>query len=694
MAQLWNFKMKPDDIPGESGEKSCFDYFKTRPHRHLVRELIQNSMDVPAEKASVKEPVSVSVEQLEIPVSDFPALITDLIPRLEACSRACMENANGRDPYKSKVEYLKNIGFSLPCLRVSDFHTTGMDYSTEIGKQSKFKAGVRLMGASHKSNGRAGGSYGMGKTVGFVASQINAVYYSTMTEDGDCYAEGIVRLCEHIINNVEYSGDAFYDGKEGRQPDCGTEIPELFRRTKSGTDVNVLGYTPTETEKMEMKQEILRSFWRAIMDEELVVTMFGETFNAETLPGLMEKYFEGTAYEYDVKGSNSLIKRYNPKPYYKHCVKSEEDEQHFLFQANSEEYPTLGSAKLYIYKDASIIDNTDDRIVCMRDKKMAIEVRKPNTRKGFYGVFICDGAGSETLRFMENVTHDKWDINKAKELGADIQNKAALIDAEINRFITESVKQIFPESENQEYSIPAMNQFLIGRGTSTTNNGASSTGKQGDDDVQQAITTIASGIKQNRVSAQKIGRLVIRRKGGSKKKKKRKDTPEEMFTPIDQPVNPQTPPTDNPTHEPTVKPDDPNTNPSTGGSVKDPNNPSEGQIGKLSPQGTHSKKKSGRHAEDIEAAFRVVPIMDDYGLTHRIIINSDDNYTSCSMVVMVSGEEKDSSLEFHPLDSNLKLTGAHRNIVSGFNLVKGKNIIDIKFIDEDYHSLTIKAYEN
>ena len=53
MAQLWNFKKKPDDIPGESGEKSCFDYFKTRPHRHLVRELIQNSMDVPAEKANL-----------------------------------------------------------------------------------------------------------------------------------------------------------------------------------------------------------------------------------------------------------------------------------------------------------------------------------------------------------------------------------------------------------------------------------------------------------------------------------------------------------------------------------------------------------------------------------------------------------------------------------------------------------------
>ena len=694
MAQLWNFKAKPEDLPGDSGEQSCFDYFKTKPHRHLVRELIQNSMDVPAEVTSVGEPIMVSVNSLEIPMEQFPSLITDLIPRLEACSNACQKNANGRDPYKSKADYLRNIGILLPCLRISDYNTTGMDYNSEKGVQCKFKAGVRLMGASHKSNGRAGGSYGWGKTVGFVASEINAVYYSTMTELGDFYGEGIIRLCEHTIDNEEYKGDAFFDGHEGYTPDCGDEIPDIFKRKKPGTDVNILGYSPSETEKLEMKQEILRSFWRAIMDKELVVSMFGEEFNAASLPALMEKYFEGTVNEYDIKGSNSLIKRYNPKPYFKHCVENNEDGQHFVFEASSEDYPIMGSAKLYIYKDATIVDHTDDRIVCMRDKKMAIEVYKPNSRKGYYGVFLCDGIGSETLRLMENVTHDKWDINKVSELSEEIKQKAEAIVEERERFIRTSIKELFPESDNQEYSIPAMNQYLISLGASiNSNSGASVTGQQGTADVQQAITTITSGIKQNRVSARKIGRLVVRRKGGSKKRKNRKVEAEDSFTPINQPVNPQNQKPENPQNG-THAPSETQTHTSNGGSVTDPKNHTEGQLGRLSPQGTHSRKKSGRHAEDIEAVFRVVPIMDDYGLTHRIIINSDANYTSCSMVVMVSGEEKDSALEFHPIDSSLKVTGSQKNIVSGFNLVKGKNIIDLKFIDEDYHSLTIKAYEN
>ncbi len=691
MAQVWNFKHVAEDRPGESGEKSCFDYFKSSPHRHLIRELIQNSMDVPAEVISVGEPVFVSLEPFEISAESFTSLVADLIPRMEACSRACIENSHGRDPYKSKVDYLRNIGLLLPCLRVSDYNTTGMDYKQ--GEPSKFKAGVRLMGASNKSTGRAGGSYGLGKTVGFVASNINAVYYSTMTEQGEKYGEGIIRLCQHKINNEEYDGDAFFDGHEGFRPDYDSEIPEIFRRKKPGTDVNILGYTPSENEIVEMKQEVLRSFWRAIMDKELIVSVYGEVFDALSLPGLMEKYFESPSCDYDIKGSNSLIRRYNPKPYYKHCVEDVEDNRHFIFEASSERYPTLGSAKLYVYKDAAIIDHTDDRVVCMRDKKMAIEVRKPNTRKGYYGVFICDGIGSETLRFMENVTHDKWDVAKTKELGEEIYQKAEFIDCEIDSFIADSIRQLFPESDNQEYAIPAMSQYLIGTGVSMgSNNGMSGTGEQGQDEVQHAITTIATGFKQNRVSAQKIGRVVVRRKGGSKKKKKIVKPTQETYTPIDQPTNPQSHSQESPSQNSQTTPTNQSTN--TSSSVNDPKNPTDGQLGRLSAQGSHHKKKSGRHAEDIPAVFRVVPIMDDYGLIHRIIINSDANYTSCSLVVMVSGEEKDSSIEFYTIDPALQVTGTNKNIISGFNLVKGKNIIDIKFIDEDYHSLTIKAYEN
>lgn len=691
MAQIWNFPQKPGNKPGESGEKSGFDDFKAKPHRHLVRELIQNSMDAPAEVHNIGEPICISVDQINIPVAELPTLIQDLKPRMDACSKACQQNMNGRDPYRLKLDYLKENNLFLPCVRISDFNTTGMDYSPEQGVQTPFQAGVRTMGASHKNNRRAGGSYGKGKTVGFVASQINAVYYSTMTEEGKLYGEGVIRLCDHIIDGVEYYGDAFFDGQEGMRPDTGQDIPSIFRRSEPGTDVVVLGYSLHDAETLEMKQEILRSFWRAILDNELKVVFLGEVFDANTLPELMEKYFSGENSEYDVKKTNSLIKVYNPKPYFKHCVEGFDDGAHYLFQAANNQYPVLGSAKLYVYKDASIIEHTDDRIVCMRDKKMAIEVRKTNTRKGFYGVFICDGDGSEILRLMENVTHDKWDRSMVKELGGEMYQKALTIEEEIKTFITNAINYIFPETEDQEYAIPSLNNYVIGSGGSVNSSQAtSSTGESGNAEVLQAVTTTSSGIKLNRVTAQKIGRLVVRRKGGVKKKTKRQTETVESYSPIVQPVN-------NPNTTQTSS--NPNTTsstniPSSSESTKDTKNSMNGEMGKVSTKGKLTKKKSGRHAEEIEANFRVVPIMDDFGLTHRIIINSDANYTSCSLKIMISGEEKDSTLEFQPVDNRYNLTGSQKNILSGFNLVKGKNVVDIKFKDQDYHSLTISAYEN
>ena len=82
------------------------------------------------------------------------------------------------------------------------------------------------------------------------------------------------------------------------------------------------------------------------------------------------------------------------------------------------------------------------------------------------------------------------------------------------------------------------------------------------------------------------------------------------------------------------------------------------------------------------------------GLVHRIIINSDDNYRSCSMVISIAGEDKDTTLRFEPINKNYRVTGRNMDTLSDFDLVRGKNYIDIKFEDNDYHSLNIKAYEN
>ena len=64
------------------------------------------------------------------------------------------------------------------------------------------------------------------------------------------------------------------------------------------------------------------------------------------------------------------------------------------------------------------------------------------------------------------------------------------------------------------------------------------------------------------------------------------------------------------------------------------------------------------------------------------------------MAITIAGEDHDTVLPFKPVNPNYRVTGKLLNILSDFDLVKGKNFIDVKFEDNDYHSLNLKAYEN
>lgn len=610
-----------------------------------------------------------------------------------ACKERCDENANSKNAYTSKIQYLNNLkNDKLPFLVISDSKTTGMDYS-ETG-QSNFKAGVRQMGASHKKDGNAGGSHGLGKTVGFVASKCNAVYYSTMTIDGSTYGEGVIRLCEHSISGTEYYADAFYDSHNGEHPDKAMEIPEDFRRTKAGTSVYILGINLGMEDYLYMKQEVLRSFCIAIYNKHLIVRVEGEEFNADNIIRKMSEYLPEDKYgKYDIKTFRMHVEHFNPKPYFLDCYvnRSKDKDHHVIYEATSSKYPHLEHAMFYIYKDETIKNNTDDRILCMRDKEMAIEFRRQNTRKGYYGILICDGEGSKLLRKMENVTHDKWDKTEVKDLDEDTKREANKVLKDIDKFIQDSINDLFPESDDTEYKVPVLNKYLVAAGTRTESHNGVSNHEQGDslENPQTPVSTIANGFMRKRVEPQKVGRVVIRKRGGVKNKKDQVD--DGMGTckqPVAAPVTPPTiPPT--PSTPPVPVTPDPDNPP------KEPTNPITGQVGHIGDNGgKHKPTNAGKHTKDITAEFRVVVLKEDSGLVHRIIINSDDNYQSCSMAITIAGEDRDSALRFAPVNPAYRIVGKELNILSDFDLVKGKNYIDIKFEDNDIHSLNIKAYES
>lgn len=693
----WNFVVAPANIPVQSGEDPSFDSFKSNQLRCIVREYIQNSLDVPADK-SRKTPVKVKISLMDLDCTDYPELVgEELLTHLEACKKSCEDNQHAKNPYEAKVEYMHSkLNSTITCLCVADYNTTGMEYKSH-NQPCDFKAGVRSFGASHKGSGVAGGSHGKGKTIGFVSSEINAVYYSTKTEDGSVYGEGVIRLCNHTIKDKTYYASAFFDCHNGERPDSFNEIPEIFRREEIGTSVFVLGFK-NEEESMElMKQHALRSFWMAILHNQLEVTIDGEIFNCDNIAEKMLVHFPDEDWgAYDKIKNRRLVEKFNPRPYLIDCVIKNDDTDHYVFEARSSVYPTLQHAVLYVYKDENIKKYSYDRIVCMRDREMVIEFRPASTRKGFYGVIVCDGEGSQILRQMENVTHDEWTTYELQDMSEEIKKKGRQVVNEIKKFIETSIEEIFPTTVDTEYRVSALSKYLFSSGNRNNDEGI---GNQESEDSannpEGPVSTTANELRLVSAKFEKIETVSLRKKGGVKKKKN-KISSDDALPVSTQPI--EAPVTNDDTNTPHSKPE-PNLTPEppepTDKPEKDIDPNDSAKVGNDNgKEGKHEKKKKGEHAEEVKALFRVLPQVSDSGLIHRIMINSPKDYNYCSMTISIAGADSDSQLDFVPLNGAYQVVGKNRNILTGFDLVKGKNYIDIKFEDSDFHSLKIKAHEN
>ena len=382
----WNFVQKPKGTMKRDREDSSFDPFKDNEVRCLVREYIQNSIDA-AQKLdnNRNKKVLVTFSYGKMACADYPNLIQSLIGRLKACSERSQQLPGSKDIYMSKYKFLNSrknstIGF----LKVSDYHTTGMNYVNDDDVPSAFDSCVHCSSSSYKPDGGyAGGSHGLGKTVGFVNSPFNAVYYSTKDdESGQTFGEGVVRLCTHKFKNesgenVLFEADAFYN-KDG-SPNSGKEIPVIFRREESGTDAFVLGMEENEEDIIIMKKELLRGFFYAIYRELLDVNICGEDFTKANIGDKMLEYFPEPDYSnIDMDRSNRPELKFNPRPYlFEIAMCDAGDDNHVLFTTDEfpGQFPTLGHAILQIWKNEDITAARSlDKIIFMRKIKRFVLV--------------------------------------------------------------------------------------------------------------------------------------------------------------------------------------------------------------------------------------------------------------------------------------------------------------------------------
>ena len=442
----WHFEKQPQAAQDIGPNNAAEAYFADTPYPSLIRESIQNSLDVVKDKS---QPVKMKFEFGKLRTKSFD----NFYKLREHIWGAYKLYGKKADQYKTMLERFDmtyNNQNVIYYIKVSDFNTTGMDYKPD---DSPFYAFLRALGYNVKTDDAAGGSYGFGHSAFFVMSPIHTILVSTMTDAGKTYFEGAANLCTHLYKGkdgieTKYMHYGYYDNQDGQKPaSLQTDIPDRFYRNEPGTDIYVMGVdgeaSKVDAAYKEMIKATLRHFWLAIYNNKLIVEIGNTVIDTDSLEELMSQNYP------EILDKARSHDDYNPRPYYE-AVKNAGTSNQFI--KIDKKLSILGDTNLYIWKNKEARDG----IVHMRNKCMYIfRARHYSSSYGYFGVlYFKDDKGGALLKDLEDPAHKKWEFSK-------LGDKGYLIREEINNFVSESLQSIFVTNGDGALGIAGTDEYLF-----------------------------------------------------------------------------------------------------------------------------------------------------------------------------------------------------------------------------------------
>ncbi len=461
------------------GEDSGFhdpgvETFKGNFYRHLAREAIQNSLD--AKAPSVRQPVLVKFQVVQVSPDDLPDF-SSLRKVYRRCRDYWSTDSKARDFFDSAYRIAGRS--SIRALRVSDFNATGVLGDDEDRAKNWYSL-IRCSGSSSKYGGE-GGSYGIGKNAPFAASNLRTVLYSTKTTDGGQAFVGMARLVTHEgSDGFKAQPVGYLGGSDGQSVRNRRAIPSLFRRSKEGTDVIILGFKAEDNWEDELRLSVLENFWPAILFNELKVQIGDQTISKGNLGELLESSSgeeDFTAHEYYQSYQSATLK----------------------FE---DELPNLGKVQLYLRAGQTELPK---RIAMVRKPGMVVFRKRFRAPIPFCGLFLCrNRAGNALLRDMEPPRHDSWNPD-FPEKGASKQ-----YEREYGGFIRQCLKELTGTDDTSVIDIPELNRFLPDEEDMRSDTDDSG----GDDDTSEGFPDMPQPVEPQPIPVDPIRRPQLAVTGG------------------------------------------------------------------------------------------------------------------------------------------------------------------------------------
>ena len=382
----WNFPSNNYGTLSGIGEAGI-ETFKGSPYRSLAREICQNSLDA---RLDISKPVVVEFSHSMASVSDIPKFNV-LRDTFESCMDFWKEQNSKKtvDFFKKAIKTADSDKVSL--LRISDYNTTGL-----TGSDAEFNTPwqnlVKASGVSDKG-GASGGSFGIGKSAPYACSDFRTVFYSTLDVNGLKAFQGVARLVSFRLKNIfghdkdnVTTGTGYYGEtkKNSAIKEC-ISLDRNYKRTESGTDVFILGFSDKKGWQDDIIKSVLEDFLISVYDKDLIVKVDDIVISADTLNELVNKY------------RDDAVTAFN---YYQ-----------VLTSENSEvvvcDFAGLGNIELHILLQS----NLHRRVQMCRSNGMRIFDQKSiSSTIQFAGICILKDEGINTyFREMENPQHDAWE---------------------------------------------------------------------------------------------------------------------------------------------------------------------------------------------------------------------------------------------------------------------------------------------
>lgn len=442
--QKWRF---PDNnYTNENGlDTSDMEMFKKDPVSSLAREICQNSIDA----AYGEKPVRVEFSLFQITREEIPG-IEALTAQIVACYEYKKDSPKEGPALKALKKSIEND--TITCLRVSDFHTTGVVGATTNERGTPFYNLTKGSGVSDKGAG-SGGSKGIGKFASFVVSTTNTVFYSTRAHDGSCAYIGISKLRSTPIADdpdLLTMGIGYYGVEKKNFPILEElHLDKDFTRGESdfGTDVYIIGFNNIKGWQNDIIAKVLESFMVAVMLGDLEVAVDGVIVNKDSVQSII--------YSETFQGERTKTELREIRAQYELL---QDDESVIAQELQIDENNSVTVyLKQYGQQDEG---NATKHCVMVRYPYMKITYINPGAFLPFSALCVIhENELNKKLRAIENPQHTDWEIKRLNDFPEEKRITRDMKKA-LETAVKEFIQNILRESSGETTDIEGAGEFL------------------------------------------------------------------------------------------------------------------------------------------------------------------------------------------------------------------------------------------